>query len=86
VVAARQHASEEAEYKAWREHGDRVSFTGLHGPMYVRRKSRTAAARLQRLRLVRHADPRLVGHPQAKLVGRSRPIQVHSGTVIAFHI
>src|SRR5438034_1143046 len=30
-----QRTGEEAQYKAWREYGDKVSFTSLHGPMYV---------------------------------------------------
>ncbi len=30
-----QREGEEAEYKKWREYGDKESFTSLHGPMYV---------------------------------------------------
>src|SRR6266571_3218496 len=33
-----QRTGEEAQYRAWREHGDKVSFTSLHGPMYVPKK------------------------------------------------
>src|SRR6266705_2538017 len=33
-----QRTGEEAQYKAWREYGDKVSFTSLHGPMYVPKK------------------------------------------------
>lgn len=29
------HVSEQAEYEAWREHGDEVSNTSQHGPFYV---------------------------------------------------
>ncbi len=34
-----QRTGEEAQYKAWREYGDKVSFTSLHGPMYVPKKA-----------------------------------------------
>jgi hypothetical protein len=33
-----QREDEEEDYKKWREHGDKRSFTTLHGPMYVPRK------------------------------------------------
>ncbi|TMH92860.1 MAG: hypothetical protein E6H47_03430, partial [Betaproteobacteria bacterium] len=33
-----QRTDEEAQYQAWREYGDKVSFTSLHGPMYVPKK------------------------------------------------
>lgn len=33
-----QRESEVEEYKKWREHGDKESFTTLHGPMYVPKK------------------------------------------------
>jgi hypothetical protein len=33
-----QREGEEEAYKKWREHGDRRSFTTLHGPMYVPKK------------------------------------------------
>ena len=33
-----QRQGEEAEYRTWREHGDKTSFTSLHGPMYVPRR------------------------------------------------
>lgn len=33
-----QRTAEEADYKKWREYGDKKSFTSLHGPMYVPKK------------------------------------------------
>ena len=33
-----QRQDEQEEYKAWREHGDKESFTGLHGSFYVPHK------------------------------------------------
>jgi len=33
-----QREDEQAEYKSWREHGDKESFTGLHGGFYVPQK------------------------------------------------
>ena len=54
-----QRREEEAEYKKWREYGDKTSFTSLHGPMYVPKQSRGGRSlRLQRLRLVRDVGPR----------------------------
>jgi hypothetical protein len=79
-----QREGEEEAYKQWREHGDRKSFTTLHGPMYVPRKvedgGRYGFSAYSALGMMVH-DLSDIANP--KLVGRFYP-KVEPGA-IPFH-
>jgi len=82
-----QRAGEEAQYKAWREYGDKVSFTSLHGPMYVPKKvedgGKLGYSAYGSFGMLIH-DLSDIRNP--KLLGRFTPdYQYTRGTVIAFH-
>src|SRR6266511_1504949 len=82
-----QRTGEEAQYKAWREHGDRVSFTSLHGPMYVPKKvedgGKLGYSAYGSFGMLIH-DLSDIRNP--KLLGRFAPDYKYTrGTAIAFH-
>jgi hypothetical protein len=82
-----QRTGEEAQYKAWREYGDKVSFTSLHGPMYVPKKvedgGKLGYSAYGSFGMLIH-DLSDIRNP--KLVGRFTPDYKYTrGTVIAFH-
>ena len=82
-----QRAGEEAQYKAWREYGDKVSFTSLHGPMYVPKKvedgGKLGYSAYGSFGMLIH-DLSDIRNP--KLLGRFTPDYEYTrGTVIAFH-
>ncbi len=82
-----QRSGEEAQYKAWREYGDKVSFTSLHGPMYVPKKvedgGKLGYSAYGSFGMLIH-DLSDIRNP--KLVGRFTPDYKYTrGTVIAFH-
>src|SRR2546425_144848 len=82
-----QRAGEEAQHKAWREYGDRVSFTSLHGPMYVPKKvedgGKLGYSAYGSFGMLIH-DLSDIRHP--KLLGPFTPDYKYTrGTVIAFH-
>jgi len=82
-----QRTGEEAQYKAWREYGDKVSFTSLHGPMYVPKKAEDGG----KLGYSAYGSFGMLIHDLSdirnpKLVGRFTPDYKYTrGTVIAFH-
>jgi hypothetical protein len=82
-----QRTGEEAQYKAWREYGDKVSFTSLHGPMYVPKKPEDGG----KLGYSAYGSFGMLIHDLSdirnpKLVGRFTPDYKYTrGTVIAFH-
>jgi len=82
-----QRTGEEAQYKAWREYGDKVSFTSLHGPMYAPKKvedgGKLGYSAYGSFGMLIH-DLSDIRNP--KLVGRFMPDYKYTrGTVIAFH-
>ncbi len=82
-----QRTGEEAQYKAWREYGDKVSFTSLHGPMYAPKKvedgGKLGYSAYGSFGMLIH-DLSDIRNP--RLVGRFTPDTKYTrGTVIAFH-
>ena len=80
-----QRSDEEAEYKKWREHGDKTSMTGLHGPTYVPRRvedgGRYGYSAYGSFGVLIH-DLSDIRNP--KLVGRFRPEDAKPGAIL-FH-
>ncbi len=82
-----QRTGEEAHYKTWREYGDKVSFTSLHGPMYVPKKVEDGG----KLGFSAYGSFGMLIHDLSdirnpKLLGRFMPDYKYTrGTAIAFH-
>jgi hypothetical protein len=79
-----QRKEEEAEYRNWKAYGDKISFTSLHGPMYVPRKvedgGRYGYSAYGSFGMLIH-DLSDITHP--RLVGRFTP--EHKPGAILFH-